>query len=168
MKCKEIQDIILTDYLDNELSAEHQLMIEAHLRQCPDCQIIAQDARNLGSTFLDAKGIKLDEDKIWLKVEARIKEDSATSTVYTPAVVQHSIIERFIRQRRPSFALATLAGLILMVLLLFIPTRQEIVQIEPSENIQYLAYVAEELTFEDEVIEGLHEDFGTAIEEFFL
>jgi len=168
MKCKEIQDIILTDYVDNELSAEHRILIEGHLRQCKDCQMIAQAARNLDGTLSDTKGMALDEDKIWLKIEKRIQEDASQSTIYTPVADQGDLYGRLIRFLRPTLALATVACLILMATVFLKSKSQEIAQVDKIEEVQYLALVAEGLTYESEVADVSAEDFGTDIEAYFL
>ena len=69
MKCKEIQELIFTDYIDNELSDEHRAMIEDHLLQCDSCHKALQEARSLNNELSGAKEVQLDKAKIWQKIE---------------------------------------------------------------------------------------------------
>jgi predicted anti-sigma-YlaC factor YlaD len=42
MNCRKIQDIIMTDYIDNELDETARKAIDAHVRQCAECHAVKQ------------------------------------------------------------------------------------------------------------------------------
>jgi len=166
MKCKEIQDLILTDYADNELSDEHRLMIEGHLMQCQDCLNALRSVRSLNDAFLNGGVLPLDKEKIWQNISAQIDEEASRSVIFTPDRAGADLRSRLIRLFRPALAFGVLASLILAVTVYTLPAKKQIAQNPPEEE-QYLVYLADEIVFADQTVE-FDEDLGTDLEAYFL
>lgn len=166
MKCERFRELILTDYLDDQLAAAQKKAVDAHMSVCEDCRRLAETARQLAvEPFQEAEKAVLPRDEIWHRVKDRILSETAAPRTGT--------IERFLERFRDTFALpgpvfgvATLAAVALMAWLFaatFYRTEQ---YVRPSiEDInQSIAYVIEEISLYEENNGG----YGTAIEEYFL
>ena len=166
MKCKEIQNLILTDYMDKELSDDQCLMIEDHLSHCQECQELIQTARVMNEEFAKAREVDLDQEKIWQNITEEIKQEQASSIIYTPVAEGLSLKDKMRRLFKPSLAWVTLTGVILIFSLYLQPKNNTIVQESKNGEIQYLASLEEELY--DDQVDGLDGSVDIAIEEYFL
>ena len=45
MNCHEIRDLLLTDYIDDEMEAPDRQALDAHLAQCPECTAFLDQVR---------------------------------------------------------------------------------------------------------------------------
>lgn len=52
--CEDLLDL-LNDYLDGELSVAECAELEAHLRECPECQSLLASLRQTISSFISLK-----------------------------------------------------------------------------------------------------------------
>ena len=72
MNCKKIQDLILTDYLDDQISEKEKRPIEEHLSHCRFCRDFAAAARKVGAglfTNLDKVG---PPEFVWRRIRENI------------------------------------------------------------------------------------------------
>jgi anti-sigma factor RsiW len=166
MKCNEIQDILLTNYIDNELSGEHRLMIEGHLNQCPQCRAVLQTARSLNEVLSSAEKVALDKQKIWKNITDRLDQDASSSLVYTPVRDTHDRRVRFANLFKPAFAFGVLAALIVAMSYFAVSGKGRLAQTLPEEE-QYLATMADEIILAEQN-DDFGEDFGTDLEAYFL
>ena len=49
MNCKKAQELMLTDYLDDEISEKEKARIEEHLESCQKCREFSIDAKKVGN-----------------------------------------------------------------------------------------------------------------------
>jgi len=173
MKCKECQKYILTDYLDDELKKDIKQKIDDHLSTCQGCREFAVMTRKaVVEPFEKSERVEPPET-IWENIKQEISEESLGT--------RGDWLERFkeIFLARPVFAYATLACIVLMVLVLNPARRQvnmvkeDVPQIQEfakeytdesgfnvSEQVEYVAYLFDE--------QNGSEEYGTSIEEYFL
>ncbi|OGX35455.1 MAG: hypothetical protein A3C36_01710 [Omnitrophica WOR_2 bacterium RIFCSPHIGHO2_02_FULL_52_10] len=168
MSCEKFQEMILTDYLDRELSAQRRASLEAHLTQCPGCREFAEQARKGAvEPFEQLERLK-PSPQLWANIKEAIEEDPQ------PAV-RGALVDFWERLKllfyfpRPALALATVVLMIVM-LLAVLPKpigRNHIAQVESvaEEEVEYLASLMEGTESMDSDGNG---GYGTAIEEYFL
>jgi len=72
MKCQEIQNL-LSDYVDEELSASAQETVQTHLQTCSDCRKVYVELKQLTADLAAIpKEMKPDED-LWPAINDRLK-----------------------------------------------------------------------------------------------
>jgi len=166
MKCEQIQELLLTDYLDGQLDGEGLKSIEQHLSDCPGCREFLAVARKITvEPFYSSKKVFLSQEDVWHRIKQQIEKEHSQPSL------SHRLAEMILGLKelvpKPAWALSIMvAGVILTAVYFNSWNRQEMVQTASSEdNGQYIAY------FTDDVGSGQPEDnggYGTAIEEYFL
>ena len=165
MTCKEIQDILLTDYLDGQLDKQSADGIERHLSDCLHCrEFLAAARKSLVAPFLLSEKVSLPQEEVWKNIKQRIEERSSEKL---PARSTGDIFAKwreliFIPQ--PALVLSLAVALILAGSLYFRSINEKAAETSSSENIQDLAYLTDESTVND--VE--EESYGTDIEQYFL
>ena len=156
MRCEEIQEILLTDYQDGELSQERKKMVEHHLISCAPCRTLAEAVRKISiEPFSKAQTSNFSQEDIWEKLKERIEGE------------QTPVLEKHFFNPRPVFGLVSFVILIMIIARLDVfPSKTQMVEgVSHEEKIESLGYLMEEVTVEsDETDSG----YGTAIEEFLL
>lgn len=75
MKCHDWQDLILTDYLDKQMSKEQMVLVEEHLSDCSQCREFAANARKaVVEPFKYAQKVEPSE-RVWHNIKAVIGEE---------------------------------------------------------------------------------------------
>jgi predicted anti-sigma-YlaC factor YlaD len=161
MQCKEVQELIKSDYLDKEIDQPTQRQIAEHLAQCSLCRGLEEELQAQRALFQKAKRFEPPE-RIWLNIRDAIVsermeiEDSAGS----------GIIERLkgmFAKPRPVFALASVLAVTIFVVVLaggLISKRQFIGSTGNSDI--FSAY-----SFSSDNSDSTG-DMGTSIEKYFL
>lgn len=77
MQCDKVKDILITDYIDNELEANARLKIEEHLSRCSSCKAFKEDLLNI--TIEPLKGVKeaIPPEFIWSRIKNSLEEQKA-------------------------------------------------------------------------------------------
>ena len=158
MICKQIQELLKSDYLDAEATADQRQRIEEHLHACQYCRALAEELRKQRALFQKMVRHEVPE-AVWQNIRAAIIKERAAREHSVFAGVREWC-EGLFRIPRPAFALASVfAALILVAALVVFPFGRQ----QPSG-----------LTNGADVYGGgiqngdLLYDFGTAIEEYFL
>lgn len=76
MKCKKIQDIIITDYIDNELDGKARAVIHCHLAACKACREFLGSLTAVVKPFRDAEPSS-PPDFLWGKIKAGLEREIA-------------------------------------------------------------------------------------------
>ena len=153
-KCKKIRELILTDYLDNEISDKDKTRLNIHFARCKDCKEFYERVKlNLAQPFAAADKANLPEF-IWQNVKQAI----VTEQQEKPSII-------FVR--RPAFAISTVMALVIIAVVMakFKLDSQENLKSTAQGQMEYLAYSVETpvgMLVSDE--SGL----GTSIETYFL
>jgi len=75
MKCNDWQDLILTDYLDDQMSKERTIQLEEHLSACQECrEFVAHARKAVIEPFESAQRVEPSE-KVWHNIKDAIGEE---------------------------------------------------------------------------------------------
>jgi anti-sigma-K factor RskA len=165
MQCEKFQELILTDYLDDELNVLQHQEIESHLAACPHCRAFAQNAKiALVDPFDQLERIE-PSVRVWKNIKEAIGKDANPAVREDPFDLWETL-RRLFPLPRPVLVMATFAVMAVMVLTVFLKQNNQtlVVQVE-EEQATYLAYLMEDIGSADADENG---GYGTAIEEYFL
>ncbi|MBL8012283.1 MAG: zf-HC2 domain-containing protein [Candidatus Omnitrophica bacterium] len=75
MKCNQIQELLLTDYLDNCLEKSLKTKIDEHIGQCPECMQFKKAA--VLATVDVFKGLEKERvpENLWSKIESSLENE---------------------------------------------------------------------------------------------
>lgn len=163
MNCKQIQELILTDYSDDELSQALRKEVRAHVMACSECRQFEQRVQKTTIEPFSMTDKIAPPDYIW----DRIKEKIALENKQQPAMVfsgLRNFFHRIFIIPRPVFAVATIMVVILITVVLMRSPyqRQDTVALHLEEQIEFLS------SLDVDEISDASLGFGTAIEEYLL
>ncbi len=153
--CEKFRDLILTDYVDEELEVTAKQEVEAHLLVCSECRQLADEVRrDLIQPFQQAPRQEI-PDQVWSSIRNKITE----------AATEKSLLDRLIELLFPkaAVALGSLAVLILMSTFLFNNWQKQ--QAKEKDQGEYLAYLLESPSASAETESN---GLSTSIETYFL
>lgn len=79
MKCNQIQELILTDYLDGELSPELKTQLDRHIASCRECrEFLSLSQKHLKDPFIESEQQFLRQDQVWQKIKSQINEEQTS------------------------------------------------------------------------------------------
>lgn len=160
MKCDNIKDLLMTDYLDNEVSEETRRVVQEHLHICDACAQFEQHLKlKIVEPFKRASIIE-PPAHLWEKIKHEIE--------YT---VSQSTGTNFLKEavklfRKPVFA-ASLALTAMLIVFTFFQMQNNNGSVQSSAE----QYIDEQIGFMVDLQEGevpVEIDFGTVIEEYFM
>jgi len=176
MNCREIQEIVITDYIDGQLDQKRKCFIEEHLAQCHHCKeffILTQESSV--KPFISAERQKPPEI-IWENIrevlgaqqEEKINRDVSLFSLvnFLNKIGRRPYLFALQPVRSWSFTLTSMVTLIFMIgilpqLMMTNPT----VKMDQQGQIEYLSY----LTDGGGVLPASNStDLGTPIEKYFL
>ncbi|MDP8264067.1 MAG: zf-HC2 domain-containing protein [Candidatus Aceula lacicola] len=160
MNCKDIRELLLTDYVDGEINESARKAIDDHLVSCQSCKEFALAAKQAAfDPFSDAERFSPPES-VWHSIKERIVEVSKEDSISENILSLEKIKKVFVLPR-PAIALVSILIVVLSVTS-FVRTSSQKIALENEEQaIVYLAMLDEE----DDSEPG---EFGTSIEEYFL
>lgn len=163
MNCKRIKELIMTDYVDGEASAELQKEVEEHLSTCSQCKQFEQALRQIAvEPFKKAQIIKPPES-VWYGIKEAIEEKQSEGLF----VGLKNVLSTIFNLRKPVVAMAIVAAVIFIAAVFVkLPfNNQHAVSGYLEEQIDFLSYLdADEINY----FNGEYVDLGTTIEEYFL
>lgn len=162
MRCKEIRDILLTDYADERLSQQQKHQLQSHLGQCAGCSEFQKKiVEDTLKPFREPQKLTPPES-IWHDLRSAIKQEEADS--YNPVEGFWQRLRAFPVLPKPAFALASLMAVTMIVVLVGLPIKRQ------AMLNQYLNDQASFISAETDT-NGFNESFydiGTGIEEYLL
>ena len=164
MKCHEWQDLILTDYLDDQMSKEQTAQLEEHLIACRECREFAVDARKaVIEPFEHAQKVEPSE-QVWQNIKEVISEEQESEG----SVSLWDRLKEIVFIPKPAMAFATVIIALLAATVTFNHYNQQfqMAQYVAIQNqIDDIDYVLDELAVFSE-----ENNFykPTGIEEYFL
>jgi hypothetical protein len=167
MKCEDVKELILTDYLDGQLGKEQKTQIEKHLAICSECkeyELLTRAA--VVEPFNDLEKHNPPE-ATWNKIREQIEEERPQ---YEPENSFADLILRikeFLYIPKPAFVVTSILVLLLVgiTVITLKPDNQKVVQVNPESQIECINYLM--TVFDQEGANG-NDDFGTSIEDYFL
>ncbi|MFC1599164.1 anti-sigma factor family protein [Candidatus Omnitrophota bacterium] len=166
MKCKQIRELLVTDFVDDQISDGLRKEVELHLAVCSGCRQFEEAVR--GGAVEPFKGIEEvpPPGYLWYRIKDAITAKEAKEKKGSLRGAR-GLLERILVFPRPAFAFATIAAVILMTVVI---TRYPVnsktsVDISLKEQVEFLASLdVNGLDYFDAGSLNL----GTSIEEYLL
>jgi hypothetical protein len=167
MKCEYVKELILTDYLDEQLGKEQKTQIEKHLTICKGCreyELLTRTA--VVEPFNNLKRHNPPE-AAWHKIREQIEEELPLQEPTNSFADLIRKVKTFLYIPKPAFVVTTIIVLLIAVITVIKlqPEDQKIVKVNPESQIECIAYLIS--VFDQETVNG-NDNFGTSIEELFL
>ncbi|KPK99187.1 MAG: hypothetical protein AMJ95_00055 [Omnitrophica WOR_2 bacterium SM23_72] len=162
MRCKKIQELLKADYLDKELSPEHEQLIKDHLTQCPQCRGLERELQSKRLLFQGARQQEPPE-RIWLNIREKIMAERLSQEERFGFGVFERL-RNYLFAPKPVFVLARVLAVVIFVALfasIFLKDKSffSTANYQNSNGVVYsLASINDDMVY----------DFGTSIEEYFL
>lgn len=167
MNCKKIQQLILTDYYDNEVTDYMHTIIEQHILNCPDCRAFADEVKE--HAVLTAKKYPeiMPPPAVWFQVKKSIEAIQGRRAI--PAFL-YDLIDWLTARIHPFYISAAVSLTILIIVIITqIPvnhTQYHLVGEYLHEQLSFLGKLNGEEKAEHET--DFNGNFDTTIEEYFL
>ena len=157
MKCKRIQDLIMSDYIDGELKGHLLKKVQEHLLSCPECKQFEQSLQKEAiAPFKEADQIKPPES-VWEEIRGTVlEEELQRKGVF--ATIKNGL-DYCLHIPKPALAFATVAVLIVLTLVF--------ARLPFGGRNGYLAGDTDVFSYLD-IDESSYVDFDTTIEEYFM
>ncbi len=98
MNCKQMQDVILTDYMDGQLSPKRMKQIDDHLITCLNCRMLANDTRQgIEAAFKDIGRAAVDPF-VWQRIKNKINDNAS---IEHAGVRRGDILKNFLQPFKP-------------------------------------------------------------------
>jgi anti-sigma factor RsiW len=166
MNCKQVQEIIITDYIDSQIGDKSKRVIDQHLAHCHACKDFLISIKNEAvAPFRNARKAVPDEF-LWARIKQTIEaeQEKQLDKYFIP-----DLWERFrsaLHFPRPAFALATLVTMILMIgttgQFFF---QSMFVKINGQEQMEYISTLIDEPS---DVAGNIGNNPPTPLEKYFL
>jgi predicted anti-sigma-YlaC factor YlaD len=161
MKCKDIQELLKSDYLDCESSRQEKQAVKEHLDQCSICRSLEKELLSQRGIFQRAERLQPPE-RLWQNIrDAIVSERLGQENSVRPGFLER--LRDLIWYKRPAFALASVLAMTLFAAVL---TKGIIARQQLSNQNNYreiLSVYSRNLENNDSF-----ENMGTSIEEYFL
>ena len=116
MKCKKVQERLITEYLDKEIGGSGGGAVERHLDACPECRKFFEVVqRNAVDPFKEAGEIKPD-GIVWQRIQEKIEMERAHSGNWFVKLAD--VLAPLWRMPQPIFRAAFVAAVILVAVVL--------------------------------------------------
>ena len=166
MKCKQIRELLLTDYSDGELEVRLKNKVEQHLGECPECK---QFEHRLIKTVIEPfKNVIKTEprDSVWNRIsEAMVFEQREKPDGFLDKI--QALLLPLSAVPRTAYILATVITVIFMLTITKIKfqSNTQRVAVHLQEEIEYLDYLMGDAEYYATEENG---GYSTIIEEYFL
>ena len=161
---EQIKEIILTDYIDGELSPEQKQQIDALIAQDPELQEFLQAVKMSTQTPFENFGRDLPAKHVWENIKEEIAPVGVKATSQSP-------LQGIVEQLKHIFSLSFMRYGMAFALILIIVTivgvnsrnNEQRMVFQAVEQVEYLTFITDEV-FNDDITM----DYGSAIEQYFL
>jgi len=166
MRCKHIQEIIITDYIDGQLGNDAKSRIDQHLSHCLACQNYLKSVRTgLVRPFNNASK-DVPDAVLWSNIREAINEKNQLQIEQSLRPDFWERLRSSIHIPRPAFALASIVTIIFMIgssgqLFLSSP----VMNINGQDQVAYMSSLIDDPTAVDA---NKASDYQTPIEKYFL
>jgi len=161
MRCKKIKELILSDYIDGELSERLKKKVEAHMAACPECRHLYEEVLGMSAEPLRRSGLVRPPEELWDKIKEALapeeKEDLLT--------VLMENLHVFLTVRKPALAALTTVMVLILAAGIYIGSYS-------GRQAALNGYLNEQVSFLDSLGNGNGEDYfsidlGLPGEDFF-
>jgi len=163
MKCSDLREQILTDYLDGRMEGAAREALEAHLAACDECRAYSAMARKAVIEPFRRAERAAPPESLWQQISARIEAEQGSSVTPEPGFMAK--LKSMFTLPKPAFAAAAVVALLVVAV---VTTRLPRVQEETVTTT-----MTEEIDYMSDLLEGSNhlvnlEGYGTVIEDYFL
>ncbi len=110
MKCKKIQELILTDYTDGEMTAFDRQKVADHIRTCEKCRAFEKRLKeNVVAPLQRTEHVQPPEE-VWSRIKGAIEEPARESVAESVA----DFLRGLVAVRKPVLVAASLLVLVLV------------------------------------------------------
>jgi anti-sigma factor RsiW len=165
MTCEKIKELILTDYIDNQMSDEDKIRIDIHLANCRKCKELLETVKNTAvKPFANAKKMEPPEF-IWQRVKEAILAQQQERPNFATSILEK--LKSVLYIPKPVFAVSTIMALVLIVAVTITLrfSNKQALEASREEQAEYSAYSTEAPVGAFLNNEG---GFGTLVEQYFL
>ena len=158
MRCKKIQNLLKSDYLDGNLNLLEQREVLKHLEGCDQCRILGKELKDQREFFQKMQKQNI-PGQVWQNIKHEILKEQLEKDTYGGVFER---LKEFLLPGRKALALVSAATAVIIVMVLagtFI--RGKIIS-EEKDSVILADYFIN--TEDRELLSGL----GTDIEEYFL
>ena len=74
MKCKDVQNCLLSEYIDGEIGFSKKQAIDFHLSNCRKCSLVKKEADGVTERLFKSKKIYTPSSDLWANVYSGIKK----------------------------------------------------------------------------------------------
>ncbi len=141
MNCKQIQDLLLTDYTDNEVTAAVRRLVQEHIAACPACRSLEASVRDAAlRPFQEAPTADV-PPHLWGRIKSEVLQRREARRVPVFEKIRH-----LVAAPRPVFAFSTVVVLFVFGLLFARPffsggaERRQLAELAIEDQIDYFAY----------------------------
>jgi predicted anti-sigma-YlaC factor YlaD len=164
MNCKKIQEVIITDYIDEQMTNKAKSLIDQHLARCTACAGYLSSIRKAAVNPFANVSKEIPDQVLWVRIKQTIEEEQQYQL---EASLKPNFWERLrlgVHIPRPAFALATVVTMIFIIgstgqLFFSAP----VVNINGQDQVAYLSSL-----IDDPVDMNNGNDSQTPIEKVFL
>ncbi|MFH0731676.1 MAG: zf-HC2 domain-containing protein [Candidatus Omnitrophota bacterium] len=155
MNCKEIQEIIITDYLDNEISEGLRKEITLHLSACSECKRFEEAMRKTAVEPLKQAEKKNAPKALWYNIKDKIESAPKPAFFHMP---------------RPAFAAAAILTVLIIAFsfIMRLSVRHDTAEVYLQEQAQFLVSLTSGNGNTNDYEEQDNENLSSAVEEYFL
>ena len=159
MRCKDVQDLIMTDYIDNEATPPVRRQIEDHCASCPGCGAVLRSVQSLSAPLRNTAPV-MPPAALWERIQVSVSEPAR------PAGLLHALLGRW-QLWVPAVSLAAAAAVIVALFVFEKPAASgsKSADLAQEEYTALLTYVTGE---GDKSFNGGYSEFGTTVEEYLL
>lgn len=165
MKCKKVQELILTDYLDDQMKNNKKVRLEEHMARCSACKEFFLAAGKVGNELFSKAGKDEAPELVWRRVKEAVITEQQKKAVFPYKVFEKIKYAFYIPN--PALAFVTILALVVIfgAITKLMVHNQYLFRTGVQEQIEYLDYSADALT---DVSASDETGLGTSIEKYFL
>lgn len=112
MKCRKVQELILTVYLDDEIDGKQKMLVDEHLALCPECKKFYLETKGTVKDVFERTERLEVPDGVWQKIKGAIIEEKQKKVFFVPDFLR--ILSAKLRIPRPVLAVASVAVLLIV------------------------------------------------------
>jgi len=161
MKCKDIRELLKSDYLDRESGQQEVQAIKEHLNHCPECRSLEKELLFQRGIFQNAERLQPPE-QLWQNIrDAIVSERLEQENSVNPGILER--LRNLIWYQRPVFALASVLAVTIFVVVLaggLISKQQFLSRAGNSDIFSVYSFSSDN--------NDSTGDMGTSIEKYFL
>jgi len=165
MNCEKIKELILTDYIDNEMNDEEKIRLNIHFARCQGCKEFFETVKNtVVKPFANAKKIE-PPGFIWHRVKEAIMAEEQKKSGFVAGILEKLKSAFYIP--KPALVMSTIMALVLIVVLMTTLkfSNKEALETNREDQAEYSTYSIETPV---SALLNNNDGFGTLVEKYFL